>query len=460
MRGRTKAFQLPARSLRNALVAILTTVPISGAAEQNSEGLVDDAKRLRVIATTDGEIDDRCSMVRFLLCTNEWDVQGIIHSSSKFHWKGDESHNKKGWEPEVWLDRQLDAYEQVYPSLIKHDPGFPPPDLLRSRVYVGNVGYEGDIEKPTPGSNRIVEVLLKPDDSPVWLQAWGGANTIARALKTIKDEHPDRVAEVTRKTRLFLIAEQDNTLATYIRPEWPGLQVLLSDWPSFEAIAYPWKKIMSEDLRAYFDRPWMEANVLNGHGPLGEMYEAKKGQFRSEGDSPAFLHVINNGLRSYEDPAYGGWGGRFAPWKETWKSVDERSVSPHSILRWAEDFQNDWAARLDWCVKDFAEANHPPQVKVSSDLRITAKPGDQISLDASQSSDPDGDILRFRWWVYTEAGTCRGPIEIEQADRPQVSLSIPPAAASGETLHVICSVIDDGNPPLTRYQRIVVEMED
>lgn len=42
----------------------------------------------RVILTTDGEIDDECSMVRFLLYTNEFDVEGIIASSSQYHWRG------------------------------------------------------------------------------------------------------------------------------------------------------------------------------------------------------------------------------------------------------------------------------------------------------------------------------------------------------------------------------------
>ena len=42
--------------------------------------------RPRVIVTTDGEIDDRCSMVRFLMYANEWDVEGLIYSSSRFHW--------------------------------------------------------------------------------------------------------------------------------------------------------------------------------------------------------------------------------------------------------------------------------------------------------------------------------------------------------------------------------------
>ena len=227
----------------------------------------------RVIATTDGEIDDRCTMVRFLLYANEWDILGLIHSSSKFHWAGDETHEQKDWEPVEWLDRHLDAYEKVYPNLKKHDADYPAPAYLRSQVFVGNIAYEGDMSKPTPGSNRIVEVLLDDDPSPVWLQAWGGSNTIARALKIIQEEHPERTEDVSRKAHLFLIAEQDDTLATYIRPEWPEVQVLLSDWPSFEAIAYPWKKVMSKELQHYFDRDWMTANILENHGPLCAMYD-------------------------------------------------------------------------------------------------------------------------------------------------------------------------------------------
>lgn len=46
----------------------------------------------RVIVTTDGEADDRASMVRFLLTANEFDVEEIINSSSQSHWEGG-----KGW---------------------------------------------------------------------------------------------------------------------------------------------------------------------------------------------------------------------------------------------------------------------------------------------------------------------------------------------------------------------------
>ena len=40
------------------------------------------AEKPRVIVMTDGEVDDRCSMVRFLLYTNDLDVVAIIETSS------------------------------------------------------------------------------------------------------------------------------------------------------------------------------------------------------------------------------------------------------------------------------------------------------------------------------------------------------------------------------------------
>ena len=80
----------------------------------NSQALAKERKAgvgPRIIATTDGEIDDRCSMVRFLLYNNEWDIEGIIHCSSKFHWKGDGHKIKRhSWADETWLDKQIDLY--------------------------------------------------------------------------------------------------------------------------------------------------------------------------------------------------------------------------------------------------------------------------------------------------------------------------------------------------------------
>lgn len=447
-------FSSRTRNLPGCLAASLLAFGFAALAEASEK-----PDKPRVIATTDGEVDDRCSMVRFLLYANEWDIQGIIHSSSKFHWKGDETHGGKDWEPVEWLDRQLDAYTEVYPNLKAHDEQYPTPDYLRSQVFVGNIGYEGDMDTPTPGSDRIVEVLLQDNETPVWLQAWGGSNTIARALKTIQDEHPDRVEDVARKARLFLIAEQDKTLRNYILPQWPGLEILLSDWSSFEVIAYPWQKRLTDEQKTYFDRNWMGAHILEGHGPLCAMYEAKKGQFHSEGDTPSFLHVIYTGLRSDEQPSYGGWGGRFRRDDGLWISVDERGAPVHSIGRWTIDFQNDWAARADWCVKPIAEANHPPLVALSHGTRLTGKPGTSIPLDVSPTTDPDGDTLAYQWWDFEEAGTARVPATFANATQATTSMNIPDTAQSGETIHAICTVRDSGSPILTRYARIIVDVE-
>jgi hypothetical protein len=417
--------------------------------------------RPRLIATTDGEIDDRCSMIRFLMYANEWDIKGLVHSSSKHHWKGDENHPGKRWEDVSWLDEQIDAYAAVYPSLKQHDPDYPSPEYLRSQVFVGNIAYEGEMEKPTPGSDRIVEVLLDDDPAPVWLQAWGGPNTIARALKTIKEKHPERVAEASRKARLYLITEQDVTYRDYIAKQWPDALAIVSN--AFGAIAYRWDSIMEPDLQKHFDGAWMKENILNGHGPLCAMYEARNdGSFRSEGDSPSFMHTLALGLGSHEHPSYGGWGGRFVQTGDDWRSATDNRNRYESILRWAVAFQNDWAARADWCVKPYDECNHNPVVVCNGDrtrhvLEIASDPGDTVELSAAGSSDPDGDELSYKWSVYKEAGTYWDAAPIRGADATDAAVIVP-QEASGRTIHVILEVVDDGDPPLTAYRRVILKV--
>ncbi|TWU12996.1 hypothetical protein CA54_18220 [Symmachiella macrocystis] len=413
-------------------------------------------ERPRVIVTTDGEVDDRCSMNRFLLYANDWDIRGLIHSSSKHHWKGNTQQPGHKWNEISWLDEQLAAYEAVYPLLKQHAPGYPTADELRSQVFVGNIELEGDMREATPGSNRIVEVLLEKDPSPVWLQAWGGVNTIARALKTIEEKYPNRVEEVSAKAKIYLITHQDNTYDTYIRKAWPNVEVLLSNYPSFGAIAYGWGKLLPPDEKKYFGRVWMRENLLKKHGPLLDLYEHKELRFRSEGDSPAFLHVINTGLRSDEHPTYGGWGGRFYQAKpHLWRSVDGKQPGPHSISRWAIEFQNDWAARADWCVKDYEQANHHPVVTLRHEQDITASPGANIMLEA-EASDPDGDTLQYQWWPYQEAGTYPAALTIENAEAQRATFRVPDDAQAGQTMHLVCTVSDNGSPPLKKHRRVIV----
>lgn len=416
--------------------------------------------RPRVIVTTDGEGDDQCSMVRFLLYANDFDVQGIVITSSKHHWKGDGATPGYKWLGTDWLDGQLNAYEQVYPQLKQHDPAYPSPDYLKSNVFIGNILLEGDLREATPGSEHIVRILLQPDSSPVWLQAWGGPNTIARALKTIQEKHPERMAEVSKKARIFMIAQQDQTYTGYIQKEWPGITTLWSDYNSYWGLSYRWYNFQTDVMLRYFESDWLMSNILEKHGPLTALYPLKKGKYRSEGDSPTFLHLINTGLRSHEDPAWGGWGGRFKPYEGMlWRSVDQEGVRPHSILRWIIDIQNDWAARADWCVKEFKEANHPPCVVLDHDSDLTAKPGQHLNLSAKATRDPDGDALDFQWWHYAAAGTYSNVQVIEKPTSTECSVAMPEDARPGDTLHFVCTVTDDGAPPLTRYARVVITVD-
>ena len=409
----------------------------------------------RIIATTDGEIDDRCSMVRFLLYANEWDIEGIIISSSKFHWDGHK------WAGIKWIDGQIDQYAKVYETLKQHATGFPSPKELKSKVWVGNISNVGAMDKDTPGSDRIVEVLLDNKPGPVYLQAWGGTNTIARALWKIQHKHPDQMKKVSNKAVIYIILDQDTTFRKYIEPNWPDLQVLGS-FSQFGCIAYRWNQKIPSPQKTFFEKRWMEANILKGHGPLCSLYEAKNGAFRSEGDSPAFMHQIRVGLRSMEKPGYGGWGGRFVREKRdsnTWRGAKDDGDINKAIWRWAQAFQNDWAARADWCVKSYKEANHPPAAKVSGKLDRKTKPGKKVTLSAKGSSDPDDNKLSYKWWQYKEPGSCKGTVNVKNANKQQASFVVPGKAKKGQTIHIICEVTDNGSPPLTRYGRVIVNIE-
>ncbi len=468
------------------LVVVLTCAFIADASESTGA-----SARPRVIVTSDGEIDDECSLVRFLLHANEWDVEGIVTSSSQYHWQGHK------WAGDDWAQPYLQAYASVYPNLLKHDRNFPSPDLLRARTVLGNVKAEGEMTEVTPGSELIVRVLLDESDArPVWLQAWGGTNTIARALKTIEEKHPDKMAAVAAKLRLYLIWEQDATYQNYIRPHWGkhGILTIISD--QFIALFYHWKKYLPAEPQSYLVGSWMTKNILEGHGPLCALYKAHvaadrgfaAGDFRSEGDSPAFLHNVDTGLRSMESPGWGGWGGRFVRVRDnTWLDpVSEpgyrypegrwytnsawgrqrlkQEIPNDAALtaylepqwRWIAAQQNDFAARADWCVQPFAGANHPPVVALAHAEDMGARPGATVRLSARGTSDPDGDALTYRWWHDRAAGDATGDPTVRDAVSPDAVVTVPAAARPGQTLHLICEVTDRGTPPLTRYRRVIV----
>ena len=174
----------------------------------------------------------------------------------------------------------------------------------------------------------------------------------------------------------------------------------------------------------------MNANIRS-KGQLGKLYPVPC--CIHEGDTPTFLGLINNGLASFMSPTYGGWGGRYvwrtfygeprAFWtqggdsfpgrdnsKDTVTGVDGKTYTSDqaTIWRWRTAFQNDFAARMDWTIKDRAQANHNPEVVVNGQagkapIRIEATVGAPVTLEAGATRDPDDHALKYQLVLL-----CRG----------------------------------------------------
>ncbi|MGQ0643151.1 MAG: nucleoside hydrolase-like domain-containing protein [Gemmatimonadaceae bacterium] len=69
---------------------MLLLVAIGGCATRSQDDSDEDASpKPRVVVTTDPELDDSNSLVRYLLHSTDFSTEGLIYASSGFHWKGD-----------------------------------------------------------------------------------------------------------------------------------------------------------------------------------------------------------------------------------------------------------------------------------------------------------------------------------------------------------------------------------
>jgi hypothetical protein len=426
----------------------------------------------RVIVLTDisNEPDDEESLVRFLVYSNEFDVEALIATSSV--WLRDKTR------PEI-IHGHIDAYAQVRDNLLLHAPGFPTADRLRSITKAGLAQF-GMIGvgpgKSSEGSRWIIEVVDRLDPRPVWILVWGGANCLAQALWDVRQTRsiPD-IEKFVARLRVYTISDQDDSGA-WLRHTFPRLQYIVSPSTvdSKEYYLATWTGISGDRHYAngpmedfhLVDNPWLEENIIRGHGPLGARYP--KVAYIMEGDTPSFLNLIPNGLAADLSPAYGGWGGRYELrqsygesrpiWtnsRDTVVTKDGRSHTSNAatIWRWRAHFQYDFAARMDWCVQPRSKANHPPEVTVNGQagkdpISINARPGEEIRLSASSS-----DQLAYRWLPYREAGTSTEGIIIADPAFPEISVTAPKSG----TAHIILQATNSGVPPLTSYRRVILQ---
>lgn len=476
------------------------------------------AAKSRAVILLDPELDDQNTLIRYLLYATDFDTQGILYQSSGVHWAGDGLGTKwsvagreyasrnlcpcESWrwkQGERFIDEAVDIYEQVYPNLKTHNADYPTPASLRSKILNGNIEFDTDISKDTPGSNKIKELLLDDVPGPLYLLTGAGHSSIARALKSIKQQYegtlewPAIYSKISRKAKIQSWGDQDNTYAQYIRPNFPEIF-----YRNMSAGVWGYgarSSILAAD-RYLLDPAWMQANVSKV-GPYGAFYRVwgdgkqmvpgdifdyfgergltsaeltAKGYavwtapqtpdaWISEGDTPILMNNLDNGLRADEDHSYGGWGGRNAA---DVNPATGTANTAYSASRWFNAAQQDFAARMQWTVTPkYDDANHRPVVTVNGPLNVTAAPGETVRLSAT-ASDPDGDALTSKWWQYTDADTYTGNVALTTPDTLATSFEVPansvvpPNAVPGQTIHLILEVTDNGTPALKAYQRVIV----
>lgn len=476
--------------LRTYIAAGFALVLSPAALASDSE---DERHRLFVLTDIEADPDDTQSLIRLLLYSNEIDIEGLVATTSV--WK------RTSVAPDS-IRAIIELYGEVLPNLRLHDSGYPDETALAALVSQGQpkYGMTGVGERmDSPGSDALVEAIVRDDDRPLWINAWGGANTLAQALYRLRETRsPEDLRRLTRKLWVYAISDQDDA-GPWIRANFPEVNYIVSPGGNYGRATWGGINHVIDGIdNATISNRWLAENIQQGHGPLGAAYPDVA--WGVEGDTPAFLALIPNGLGMPERPDWGGWGGRYTLYtpeplsddpvnavagvifdRETrpiWTNAEDafgptqrpdhgRSIRPGepvetsaraTLWRWRDAFQNDFAARMDWTVKPYPEANHPPSVRLQEPTSITVRSGQGFRLSARGTSDPDGDSLSYYWFHYPEAGTYRGEVSLgaENADGIWITA---PEVTRRETLHIVLAVTDKGSPPLTRYARVVVTVE-
>ena len=426
------------------------------------------------ISPNDVEPDDMESLIRLLVHADLFEIEGLVATTG---WS-----NPGGNERPDLIRKAIDAYEEDLPNLRKrsdqnghradesrqHIGYWPSPGYLRSRTVLGSTtrGMEhiGD-GNDSPGSKLIIDMADENDERPIWVLAWGGANTLAQAIWRVREDRgADALQGFLDRVRLYTITDQDRSYK-----EGTPYDISSHQWmrEAFEKdLFFIWDESAWKFQNGTGRANWDEyATHVQGHGNLGRMYPKYK--YGVEGDTPSFLYVLPNGLNRPEHPGWGSWGGYFewalGPDEETYAYTNHEGTEAHAVAStYEEHFYpatfNNFAARMDWANE--GRGNRNPQVVIGGDsslatIRLTPEAGTTVTLDGSSTYDPDGDSVSFSWWVLSEAGSYRQAVTLSGSDSDRAVVAVPPDAA-GKTFHVIAEVTDNGTPTLTSYCRIIV----
>ncbi len=420
------------------------------------------------IAPADVEPDDMESMVRLMAYSDMFEIEALITSVG---WNCDPY-------PAEWaeyLQRVIEAYRKDVPKLMRRSGQqefmpledenkqqyigyWPSADYVKSRAVMGSI--HGGIkaigaDNDSPGSELLIRLADEDDTRPIYVAAWGGANTLAQAIWRVKQTRSaEELKKFVRKFRIYTITDQDMQYSMRMNRSYSSHMWLRKEFA--DDLQFVWDEGTWQEQCELGKRHWQQhKDNIQGRGALGGEYPTYK--WGVEGDTPSFLYVMPNGLNNPEDPHQCGWAGYHErgmcadSLTTAWTSWQEpvRSISVGYKQRFYPDELNDFMARMQWAAE--GKGNLNPYVVIPNDtINITSS----LSLDASKSFDPDGDNLQFSWWQQPEIGKTK--VKIEQADQPIATLRIP-ADAKGDTIHIICEVHDDGPYHLPAYRRIIIK---
>lgn len=497
----------------------------------------------RMVLTCDPECDDNNSLIRYLLHSSDFQTEAIVYSSSEYHWTGDDRGStqylpdreysgyglkigpQKSWRWQVTdsvIEHELNEYAEAYPNLKVHDPDYPTPESLRAVFRYGNVDFEGEMCKDTPGSELIKSVFLDDKPGPVFAMSWGGANTIARALKCIEEQHKgypgwDEIyKKVSQKVILCMSGNQDDTYPTYIATHWPDIRVQ-TGWGANVQLGYHAQDMVPESDKVYYSAAWQK-KYLRDVGPFGpqvrvwgdgkqlypndifdcfgmtDKYTSQQlldmgyvevhaphptGSFLGEGDTGNFLNQIDNGLRAWEDLTWGGWSGRNDPNAKKEKPTGEYKHNPAPKAPWliTEDLIKKLTAgpRPVSIFPDYIPAvwnslaarfawSATSNYSKCNHYPIVNGPLELTAAPgekvkiAAEVGDPDGNKVKLVWRQY-QVGTYPGKVTFTTPNKAATTVTIPADAVSGQTIHMVLEATDNGNIPLTRYLRTVITVK-
>jgi hypothetical protein len=445
--------------MKNLIAVIFFLLPVLLTYPQEKPAII-------VLTDTGGDTDDEQSMVRLLLYSDMLDVRAICITSRMGH--------GQDIKPEIVYD-QIEAYRSVYPNLLLHSDGYPEPDYLRSVVKYGQGDHASLGEGyDTEASGYIIKVIDESDET-VHVAVWGGLRELAQALWKVKETRTqEQVAEFCRKILVHDINDQDHH-RDWITGNFPAIRFIANGYNKTGSI---WGVRELATFRGMYmtgdvsmqDGDWVRKNV-HGHGPLSDTYQlhGHGTDGMKEGDTPTFLGLISNGLNVAERPDWGGWGGRYRLLRNNLyidapDFLNGKMNERHTVSRWRPAFQNDFMARLKWCVEPYGKVNRNPVAAVNgmaekSPLFINAVTGQELVFDASESFDPDGDELSFNWVFYYEIYFPGCVVFNVSSDGSICKLTVSESTGD-ENLHLILEVTDNNTPSLTGYKRIIINVTE